>query len=543
MKSNRTALIVILSAFALHLFFTAGMPFFWEDFIYLGLDKDITPLVPSAHLTLSQLISLGAYFLDAVCAPGRIFSIGFGAADRPMQYIIWNILPVCFGANAFFYHVLKAAAFAINCGMMFILIRAVSPLLALGGALLYMTTVEFWFTECYISDVGIFMQSAVLACVYFFLKLIKKYPIKRFTLACYYLLIFFFCEFAILSKGDGRYLAAIFLIVVLIYKKQPIKAHVTVFSLLFLLHIPVLGFIRKALTRSDITPINIGAHNPHPLPEAVLLIIKNYRYPVQAIGVLVLFCGLCLVCIHIVRSVFIRKEKAPEAPAALLLPEKLVLFALWFGASFSMMAMSRSFDYTGPSDWLLMDCSYFIAPFILFLTHYSYFVASKFQTRASKAILYACLALFIAQAAAINLPRYNRLRGGWGGYFCSWKNAGEKIATLSDNALIFTISTMDYKPFVTPHTGVSIINVLGAGQDRVTDYSFIKAKLDQARYRDIFIVATDELAFRGDASQVSLKGSLQVPGNCGGAYDCMKQSMGKPATNSCFIYQFTEKNE
>ena len=353
-------------------------------------------------------------------------------------------------------------------------------------------------------------------------------------------------NYAVLSKGDGRYLAIIFILTLLFFRRTELKFHLPMLTILLFMEIPVLGFLKKVFLDSEFTPIDIKSHNPLPLFDSAKLIVKNYIYPLNALGafLLVILTGCILIHLFIMIFKIKLKHTTEEEDRKLFISERLFLFMLWFISSFIMVALARSFNYGGNTDWNVVDCSYFIAPFLIFICYYITLLANSLNKPYSRLFIGVCVALMVMQVVIINPPRLNRFRGGWGNYFPAWRNAEIYINETADNALALSINKMHYKPFVFRESNNKIINTLPpCEKSPFCDLNFIETKFHENRYKNIFVVGWGELNFRGEADKFILKEVSSFSGDTGDLYDIFKNFIGHGSVPTVYVYHFILKTQ
>jgi len=519
------AMGVFAAAFLWSLFFTWGFPFCWEDFAFFHLDKEEYSMLSGFYPKLvSGLTVLGNIAKDFF-SPGRLFEVGFGCnvIDRPYLYYTNEFLSIIFEDNSVLYRIFRALMFAFNACLVFLLIKRASLRFALAGAILYITSSELWVLLAYCSEVGVYTQLAELVSILLFVSILKMKTVDKKRLWIYYFLIFFASNYAILAKGNGRYLAMLFIAVLVLFRRKELKYHAPMLGLLFLLQIPLLGYIKKLFTGHPVSPLNLGTHNSRTLIESIQCIFNNLAYPRNAFGsaLLVLLCFIMIV--HIL-SIFFRKHSRffnNDAAIDAALKERVFLFMLWLIFSFLMIAVSRSFVYSGPYDWVVMEESFFVAPFIIFLCYYAYMVSGRLRKPFYSAFV-GCFIILVTVQTGMNLPRINRFRGGWGNYFCAWKNVEKYVDARSDNAMVYTSTEMFYKPFVFRRSNNKVINNLPGSHN----LAFMEKVFETEGFSDIFLARRFGVEAEGSSDKVILKERAIIDGDTGDLYDRMKLLIG-----------------
>ena len=526
MKLSYIIILIFALAFAWGLFFTCGLDFFWEDFEFFHLDKEQYPIDSNfSSRCISGIKVLGNCFKDFF-TPRRLFQAGFGAnyIDRPYLFHTDELLGVIFGDRAILYRIFRVLVLAVNTCLLFLLINRKSLKLAIAGVFLYITSAELWALLAYSSDIGIYAQLAEFISILLFLSLLNKKTVEKKYLWLYYFFIFLASNYAIFAKCNGRYLAVIFILTFIFFRRKELKFHAPMLTLLLFLQIPLLGYLKKFFTGLPVSPIHIASHNTRTVSESLRNIFVNLSHPQNAIGNLLLVLVGVVILIHILSIIFKKSSRFFEnvdIQAGKDLREQVFIFMLWFIFSFMMIAVSRSFSYSGPYDWVKMEISFFIGPFIIFLCYYAYMIFSRLRMPFKKVFISFCLILMAVQLL-LNLPRIKRFRAGWGNYFCAWKNTEKYIDSISNNAMVYTHSEMFYKPFVFRNSNNKVINNL-AGTNNL---AFIEKVFKDKGFSYVFFASRNGVKFEGKSEKVILKGVVFIDGDSGGLYDRLKAMIG-----------------
>lgn len=523
MNRKKTILFTILlfiMAFSWQMFFTYGLDFIWEDFAAFQLDKQAYPLNTNTEPKFISAIKTCQEFIKLFFKAERLFKVSFlnSRTDRPYQYLTWDFLRIVFSDSAINYRIFKALTFALIACIIFLIIKRISILLAFLGVFIYMSSGEMWLAVAYICDPGLFAQLGVILSVVLFLKLLDKKTLSHKKVWLYYFLILLISNYAALAKGDGRYLALIFILTIFIFRCKEVRFHLIPLSLLLIMQIPILGFIKNIFTKQHFSPIDIASRECNlPLLQALPLIIKNYIYPRNALGLLLVVL-LILVFLHLKTLLFHKKTVVSGiAESVRLLNERLFLFMLWFISTFVMSALVRDFKYPGPYNWQLYDLSYFIAPFICFLSYYIVFIRNKITNQRYRLrFIEICIILIIGQFF-IGLFRVGRFRATWGNYFCAWHNAEKYIDSTTDNALVIALPEMSYLPFAFRKSN-NVVEIPNPSRPVDYDWKYIESKAITGKYKDIFVVTRRGLKF-DESKRLKLKEMKAVDGDSGDLFD------------------------
>jgi hypothetical protein len=542
-KKNKILVIIIfVIAFCWGLFFTHGFSFFWEDFDYYHLDKEVYPASQRISPTAWQEISrISSGYCKEFFKVERLFRIGFGADghDRPNQPLLWSSLTLIFKDNVLLYRIFKAIIFALNASIIFLIINRVSLILGLFAFFIYLSSAEIWVSLVYSQDAGLYAQCGVILSIFIFLKLIGKKQLRYTDTLFYYIPILILSNFSVLLKGDGRYLAAVFFLTLLFFDRKNLPFHLPMLFLLALFELPVLGFLKKAFVDRNFSPIDIASHNPVPISESLKLIFKNKIYPINALGkfIILLFAVSVLARILIAFSRKLGSRDyltSSETKQGNLM--RLYLCGLWFMATFLMSALSRNFAYDGLRSFQINDLGYIIAPGIIFLSYFIYLTFINLRQPYSAIYLFIATILLTSQLLFVNLLRLSSYRGGWGNYFCAWHNAEKYIDETTDNALVIALPEMHYIPFAFRRSN----NIVEIPPVTECDLRYIESKFIDGKYQDIFVVVSvrDGLKFKGKSKRVILKGLKVVDGDSGDLFDRLKRVIDIPSQPSIYVYHF-----
>jgi len=537
-KTILFTMFLFIIAFSWQMFFTSGLDFIWEDYAAFQLDKQIYPLNTNSEPKFFSLIKTSQESIKLSFKPDRLFKISFlnNKTDRPYQYLTWDLLRIVFSDSAISHRIFKALIFALIACLIFLIIKRMSILLAFLGVFMYLSSGEMWLSVAYLCDPGLFAQLAVMLSVVLFLKLLEIKPLSHKKAWLYYFLILLASNYAVLAKGDGRYLAFIFILTILFFHRKDVRFHLIPLSLILLMQIPILGFIKNVFTKQHFSPIDIASRECSiPLFQALPLIIKNYIYPLNALGLL-LSVLLILVIIHVKTKLFRKKTEVSVAVETVsFLNERLFLFMLWFVCAFIMSALVRDFQYAGPYNWQLYDLSYFIVPFICFLCYYIIFICNKITNQRTRArFIKICIILIIGQFFIGSL-RVGRFRATWGNYFCAWHNAEKYIDSTTDNALVITLPEMNYLPFAFRKSN-NVVVIPDPSRPAVCDWEYIESKANTGKYKDIFVVTRNKFNYK-ESDRLTLKETKVMNGESGDLFDRFKLLiMGSQPT--VYVYHF-----
>lgn len=531
-------IIVFVLAFSWQLFLTYGFRFFWEDFDYFRVYNQPYEFDISASKRMLLFLDSFKGFFQNFFSLKRSFEAGFNPyshIDRPYQFLTCDLMRALLGDNAFFYRVLRSLVFALNTTIIFLLIYRISLLLSCLGAALYMTTAEVWASVVYASDTGILAQCGVLLSMLFFIKLCEKRQPRFKDSFFYYGLILLCSNFAILSKGDGKYLAVVFLLMALIFKRKQLRFHLPFIIILAIVELPVLGTI-KMVAFGGTSPINIASHGSTFSWQSLKMIASNYGFPREAMGKLTLFALGGAFLWHLI-SIISNKTNSINMSGAY--KEKMFFFISCFLSSFIMSAVARSFNYSGPYTLQVYDLIYFMPAFILFFIYYVSWVAG-YMGKKSKVVLGTFfLILMLAQVLGLNMFRMIRFRAGHGNYFFAWQNTEDYINEASQHALVLAFTEMHYKPFVFRHSSNEIINTTAScAQSDFCDLGFIASKFQEKGLQDVFVVSRQALTFRGNSRDVLSYDVKQVNSETDDLYGRLKRMIIKKPWPGVFVYHF-----
>ncbi|MFC1646380.1 hypothetical protein ACFL2Y_04285 [Candidatus Omnitrophota bacterium] len=423
------------------MFLTSGVPFFWEDFEAYYVDEIKNPYTMPGILVSA---------LKEFVAPQRLFRIGFANTlrDRPYQRLTDGLLGLLFGNNVIFYRMIKSLVLAATACVLFLMIKRASTSFAFLGVCLYITSPVTWLNLASSMDVAVYAQFSILLSFALFLHVLEKNKSNQITHWIFYSLILLTSQYAVLARNDGRYLAVIFLLTVFFFHKKMLGKHISALVVLLLFEIPILGFIGNIFKENRQPVIDLSSHSSVGLIASLKGAAKNYIFPLHALGIVLVGLFVLAIGIHIVTIIVDKKYSKNKHFAATFIHERSFAFFLWFLFTFIMIVISRGFNYQGLADFTFIECSFFLLPFILFLCYFLCLIKTNFSKPYRTIFIVACTIVMGMQILIVNLPRLNHSRGGWGNYFCAWDNAKKYIEKTTNDALVFTIYAMRYKPFV-----------------------------------------------------------------------------------------------
>lgn len=558
---------LFIVAFIWQLFLTYGFDFFWEDLDIFHIYRTESAqfrnfkqqYCPNTENPTKFSVILGIFkgYGKEFFVTNRLFQIGFDAYsfnDRPYQFLTWDLLKVTLGKKVILYRIFKVIIFAINSCLIFLIINRISRLLALLATVLFITSSEIWLSTLYISCLGLIPQGTTILSVFLFIKLLEKSPLRHRDLWLYYLLILFISNFGILYNADGRYLAIIFFLTILFFRRKELLFHLFPLIVLFLMQFPFLGYVKKIFSHDSFSPINFASHvssSPSTF-STIYSSISNYKFPQHAIGNQLLIILTIAVLIHLfsillryLYSLFRRDTAKINASEVInnFVKERLILFILWFICAFALVAKARNFRYGYPYyehqyNLQLFDLAYFIAAFIIFFSYYVAFIKTKFSKKFYNYIFISiCISLVIVQIYS-NFIRLGKFREEWSDYFYVWTNTKEYVDGNSDNALVLAFTQMHYKPFVFNSNNKLLNTKDPCEQSEFCDLTFVESRLKNG-FKDVFVAARGELNFRGDSESVILK---QIKTIDGSRKDLYGRLFNRPSKSSIYLYHFKLKN-
>lgn len=548
-------LILFISAFLWGMFFTSGFSFFWEDFTSYRLDKEMYPsTIKTPGSTMSSVARLGADYIKNFFNHTRLFQIGFSADfnGRPYAYLNWKLLSTIFTDKIQYYRIFNAAVFALNACLIFLIIHRVSRLFAFLGVAYYLTSAEAWLTLLYSCDMGIYVQCGITASILIFIKLTERNRLSRLQIWFFYLQIIILSNFSVLTKHDGRYLAIVLLLTILFFHRKDFWLHLPPLAVLLFLEAPVLGFMKKVFMDRSFAPINLITHNPLPFFESLRVMAKNYTFPLNALGWFPLLLLFAVIVFHIYSILFRSSSMLIKTNQThpTLVKERVFLFVLWFLAAFVMVAFARSFGYYTEYDIQLLDLSFFIPPFIIFLCFYIYYVYQLYERQKNRfsVLAFKGCVILLAFGLLLNFIRLNKFRMGWGHYFCAWQNAEGYIEQNSDKALALIVNRMVYKPFLFLHSkNKVVVSEPPVIPSPFCDMEYIERQFLSSGYKDIFVAGWGKQDFKGKSVKVALTEVRAIDGDCGSAYDRLirlggffdlMKSRYRPNMNKVYLYHF-----
>lgn len=538
-------LFIFVFAFCWELFLTYGINFVWEDYIYFQIKH------PEYRPAITTVIknSFKEFFNSS-----RLFQIGFSDSlqHRPYQHLFNQLIANLFSDNVVLYRIFKSIVFAVTVTAIFLVINVASTSLALIGIVLYSVSGSIWLEYLCLSGTDMYSQLAELILIGIFLYLLKLENISWKKLCFFYGLIIVLTHFAILIKGNVRYLAMLFFLTLLIFRRNKLFFHLPFLVILLTIELPILGFIKKLLWKSSFSPIDLSFHVRRVFIQQLLFAFQNRKFPIQVIGELLLILFSIVVIVHLISLLLFRKRLSLQKTGVSIseLRERSFLFFFWFLCNLIVISLSRGFEYDGYYTFQKYECSYLVAPFIIFLCYYIKLVSSSLYEKKRFLFITFCIVLISTQSL-IKVFRLNRWRGGWGNFFCALNNTKRYVESVSDNALvILTNYGIQFNPFVFVDSKNQILlSRLPASEGPFNDMSTIEEKFKEGGWNDIFVVQLFEsIDFKGESDFILLKEQRMLDGNCGDLYDRFKNMLyqniiGPRSRAIIYLYHFTFDKE
>ncbi|MDD5618782.1 MAG: hypothetical protein PHG69_06800 [Candidatus Omnitrophica bacterium] len=556
---------ILIFAFLWQLFLTWGFDFFWEDLDIFHLywsdstnyqifKEKYSPNSGNASYFPILTGILKGYFKNSFSVD-RLYQIKFSPHDfmaRPYQFLTWDLLKVIFNKKVIFYRILKPIIFAINACIIFLICRRLSLWLAMLSVLLYMTSAETWLSATYINDLGLLAQCAVMLSVLLFIKLTEIHHLRLKNVLFYYFPIILASNFAVLSKGDGRYLAAIFFLTILFFRRKELRFHVIPLIFLFMIEFPLLGYVKKIFTHESFSPINLISHGSTTSSStlsSLITAVNYYEFPKNALGIqLLLILFICIIFQFFIKIPDKNKISSDSLKTSKpILKERLFLFTLWFICTFLMCLRARSFRYGYPYElnkfsFQLYDLAFFIAPFIIALCYFIYLIInSDINVVLKKIFISACVFLMVSQIYS-NIIRLDGFRENWKNYFFVWQNAKSYIEKEKKNALILAFTNLAYNPIAFYNSGNKILSTTSSCKEsEFCDYNFLETRIKDG-FEGIFVLGKNELQFRGSSAKVILQKKEEINSDSKVLYDRLKLISGHKSDALLYLYYFKIKN-
>lgn len=591
---------ILLLGFCWGMFFTSGLPFFWEDFGSYSI---------GGAKSLYTVPAIAKSFINELFSTKRFFKLGFANlfSDRPYQYLTNSLLGILFGNQVVFYRCFKSLILAMVAALIFFIISRASVLFALLGVALYLASCEVWAILASSMDVAIYSQFTTLLTIVIFLRMIDNKEQRKIVLWWYYLAILIISQYSALSKNDGRYLAVIFFLTLFFFQRKKLIFHLPMLLMLFIFEIPVLGYLKNIFAAAHSPVINLQSHNSPSLAVSLKIAMKNYIFPLSAVGKVLTAVFIFSVGVDLFHKVLYRaKGKNAPAPDEAMQLRSFVFF-IWFIFALGMISLSRSFSYEGLADISVGECSYFILPFSIFICCYICSLRGYFSKVYRSLFIVFCFILIASEVVIFKLPRLNHFRGSWGNYFCAWENAKKYVNRTSDHALVLAMVNMRYTPFmfwgsnneVIPNISVYSADFAGIVDDRdalfsnlvvngyldeegiiqnkftalndasgmtlaskydkkkkrifeilsigsntpaencpFSDLTYIESKFYKGGFDHIFVISREVVDFKNKPKTIMLSKETIVDGDSGDLYDRFKRFIGRPSRPILHIYDF-----
>ncbi|MFC1709980.1 hypothetical protein ACFL2J_08000 [Candidatus Omnitrophota bacterium] len=550
-------ILIFILAFCWQIFLSSGIGFFWEDFDIFRLqvkggvepygEKYLPGFARPSRILI--LLTIGKEYIMRAFNPKNLMQIGFDAYninDRPYQFLTWDLLRVICNKKALLYRSFKAAIFAINACLIFLIINKASRLFAYLGVILYATSAEIWISALYLSHLGLISQTGVIISVFLFLIILKNRPVNKYNYFLFALIVIF-SNFAVLTIGDGRYLAAIFILTFLCFRIKDLPGYLAPLGILLCLELPIIGIFRKFFLEMSFSPINLASHpnTQTSVLSSIFMALRHKQFPIHALGkyTLLLFCIVLFVYFvkFSIGAYVSKREVAEETIESRYKKECIFIFLMWFCAAFMMSLRARNFRY-GVSllSFQIYDMAYFISPFILSLCYCCSFLKNRLKATHSTIFIALCTLLIVIQVG-FNINRLYQFRGKSEEMFCSWQNAQEFIKNSSSNALALAFTQFHYKPFLFIDSGNTILNTKAScSQSKFCDLSFIEEKLNEG-FQDVYVLSKEELIFRGEGARIAAQKKISIGTQCNDLLGICKKFYRKELKSNLTMYHFKKK--
>ncbi len=489
--------LLFLIAFLSTLFFTLGVPFFWED-------GQIFHYSPPSLLELLKFSKPDFFYLNY--------------NSRAMTGPLLGWQHFFLGENILNYRLFRAVIYSLLAVACFLLLRrSTSRTTAFWGSFFYIFVPETWFQAVY-QDIGLFSHLALVGAFLIFLKTYKLAN-RVFLRFLSFSIVLILLNFSINTKHEGRYALLIFLPLCLVYQRKAIWRNIWFFLALLFISFPILGlFVKHGQRLVSNDKINLSLN---------ILIVKfftNFKNPLFTLGIL-MWSILAVSLLLLIRAGMRKRDilswlRRPEG-------EGLVFSFFWFLSALIFNFLIECWDYP-PRGFQKGYYMYLWMPFLVFvftLAHGAYQYAQR------KKIFLTVLIVFCLISFVFNVDNLNKNRGAWGGYWIGMGNLRKFVNENSKHALLL-LPPMHFHKGVYFYDSDNQVDL----NPLYTDISALQDLYKSGKFESIYVSDRKPLDFKAN-SQVVLVAKAMNTSN--GPYDAFKTIFGKKPKPVFYIYHYS----
>lgn len=496
-KSDKILIVILfLAAFIFTLFFTLGVPFFWED----GQIFQYTPPSLKEFLMLSK---------------PDFFSLNYNSRTMTGPLLGWQ--HYLLGENVLNYRITRAVLYALLVLACFLLLkRFTSKVVAFWGAFFYIFVPETWFQVIY-QDIGIFSHLSLVLAFLIFLSMYKipNHWIVRFIKLAIVLVLL---NFSIGAKHEGRYALFVILPLCLICERKIIWRNIWFFIVLLFISVPVMGLFNKhaqPLVTND--KINLSLFN------LLTKFFINFKDPFFTLGIFMwgsLIFSLFLLIIAGYRKkdlLFWLKGKQAEG---------LIFSFFWFMSALIFNFFIECWNYS-PRSFQKGYYMYLWMPFLVFVFTV---INSAYRYTIRKKMILVFFIILSLISFVFNVVNLNKNRGAWGGYWVGLGNLSKFININSSHALLL-LPPMHFHKGAFFYGSFNQVDLTPA----YTDIANLRNLYNSGKYDAIYIADRNSLDFKNTDPVIAAGIAVNISD---GPYDKFKSILGKKPQPVFFIYRY-----
>ena len=518
-------LLVFLFSLLFGIFLTYGFSFFWED-VERYFDSETRQIISYAPAQTIRNYTMELFSTDSFfCIANH---------DRPLRGSVCQMIPVTFfKKNIELYHLYKSIFFAVSAVIVFwIILKFTNFGFAILGLFYYITSRDVFSSLYQVHNEMLYGQAFFMLFIFLFIRYYISFEkISLSVKAIYFIGMLFSLRNSMLISQDGRYFFVMLFIFLVLQGRKHFFRHFFLLASIIFLSLPVLGILKFLLF--DHSYQFIFNENTN-LFSNFLSSWHNYLFIVDLFSTANIALLLLMVLILPI-SLFSAKIKSGIARIS---SEKLgwpwlSFFLLWFIFTFAMGLSNRGLGvpsnelYT-PTTFNRYEFSYCIAPFIIFLCLFCFFIINSFSRRI-KILLSAIVFLLLSCGLLNQVYALNQYRGAWGDYFNAWANAGRYIESKYNNSLVLVGDSL-HQPFVFLKTNNRTVLVANP------DLEYFCAGPGECN--DIFVLTRTKDSFVNKGKRFELIEEKVFGGDTNSPYSFVKNILKRGSQEKIYLYHF-----
>lgn len=414
MLYNKTAPVcVFILTWLFFVILTAGFPFFWENAVFFAYD------VPASN------------FFKVFLGTNTLLKISY--MERPIEPILWTLLPKVLGFDALKHHLFKALLPAFFAALLFVIVRQYSKKLAFFAPLYFMTFTELYISTLYLQDSMLYMHLFTITALLLFFWRYKesKTSFAEWSLA---LLIVIFSRISVLVKHEGRIVLPIVLLFAVLCRRELFKksSFIVLILALAVSTFPMLCFTQEKCI-DEAAASDLGK-------TSVWQTASNFTWRFPVVVSIIGLATTILAVLNLILGVVVYKKKLSYNRQLL---EIMVFSAIWLFGELLLVYAAKGFVFSLYEGNTFQRLDFAIVPFPLTLllftsTIFTYQALRNVLGAVPWAKIYSLFAVtFISVAILLHAVQLDDWREVWGpNFFIGWDVVREHVDSTSKNSLV-----------------------------------------------------------------------------------------------------------